>query len=511
MGVVSVALAAPLLWFDYLPYLDLPQHVGTVAILAGGDASWRLHDYYEIDILGSPYILPYLLAAALAKLFGAVAAVKIMFALAAAALPWAVAYCAQKFARDPRIALLAAPVAYGTFAFLGFLNFVLSLPVWLLWLGWWRGAVDSERFGLREWATGALLSVAIFYGHVMTLGYAAGCCGVIALMAAGPIGTRWQDVGEVRRLGRRLLRGLHFAPGLLLLVAWSVLSPVAKEGELGRMIGDSNAHSPPKWAEPLDALKGLFEYAFSVYHDSSDELLLCALIGVFGLLWLVRVSPAKDGATLRDTLADQVPGALLLAALILAVAMPESYRGIWPIAARMAPFIILLALLLPRGRIAFAKTAIVAGLTLSLATAATHASHFSDFQSEVGGLDEAIEPIEPGRRTMTLVFDRDSGTVRWPAFMHYSQYVVAKKGGVAEFSFVNFTKSPVHYADLNAPPRNPVRFEWTPERFRLKAQADYWDYVLVKGNPERASGVFEGIATWPVVVRSAGWTLYERP
>ena len=159
LTLASVLLAAPILAFDYIPFLDLPQQVGAVAVLAGGDPSWRLHDYYDIELLGSPYLLPYLVAAGLAKAVGAVVAVKLLFAMTAAAWPWALAYTAKSFGRDPRVGLFIAPIAYGTFAFMGFLNFVVAVVLWLAWLGWWRKAVTARDWTWRPWAFGGVLSV----------------------------------------------------------------------------------------------------------------------------------------------------------------------------------------------------------------------------------------------------------------------------------------------------------------------------------------------------------------
>jgi len=504
LSASALLLAWPVLSVRWVPYLDLPQHVGAVAILSGTDPAWRLGDYYDVDLLGSPYLLPYLLASGLAMVVGAATAVKAMFALAAATLPLSLAYAARRFGRDPRIGLFAAPLAYGTFAFMGFLNFVLSLPLWLLWLGWWREAVDRPRFGWPQWLIGGVLSVLLFYGHVMTLGFAAGCCAVIAVLARGPEreGSAW------RELGTRSLRALHFLPGVALFVAWATLSRVSQEGELGRMLGARAAAAPPHWPAPLDALKTLLDHLLSAYRGTADEALLLATVALVGLLMVLR---KRDGraAERPNWRADRAVGLLLLSALGLAVALPDSYRGIWPIGARMAPFVALLVLLLPKGRIIWPRAAVVLGIMLTATTSVVHARAFARFQDEVGELDAAIAAIEPGHRTMALIFDKGSAVVRSPVFLHYSQYVLAEKGGVAEFSFCNFTKSPIHYAQTNAPPRNPVRFEWTPQRFDWAGQRAYWDYVLVRGHRHPAA-IFGGDRSMRVAQQSARWTLYRK-
>ncbi|MCO4762998.1 MAG: hypothetical protein KC502_15890 [Myxococcales bacterium] len=506
LAVSSALLALPLFSGTYLPYLDLPQHVGAVSILADGDPAFRFSHYYSVDLLGSPYLLPYLIATGLAWVFGPALAVKLLFALAAVSLPWAMAWAAHRFGRDPAVGLLAAPFAFGTFAFMGFLNFVLSFPLFLLWIGWWRGAVSAPKFGVSQWLVGGLLSITLFYGHVMTFGFAAGACGLIALLAETP--------GEGHRpwpaLATRLLRGLHFLPGVLLFGAWSMWSGTASKGELGRMVGKAIANEAPRWDGHLDRLKVLLDYSLSVYPDASDEWLLFGwllAVIVFALLCR-RTAVIGTRAHFR---AGLLPGLLVLSALTLGLLMPANYRGIWPIAARMAPLLALLVLLLPRGRVVWAPAALVLGLGLTGATSYVHAQHIEDFQAEVGPLGEVIEPIDKGARVMTLIWDRGSRIVRWPAFMHYSQYVLAERGGVSEFSFVNFTKSPIHYVEDHAPLRLPARFEWMPHAYNHARDGDWYTYVLMRdGGRTRAHQSFRGGPQMRLVKRAGPWALYEK-
>ena len=533
LTLCSAALAAPFLAGHYLPFLDLPQHVGAVAVLANADAAFRFAHYYSVDLATSPYLLPYLVAAGLAQFVGPVAAVHLLFALAACTLPWASAWAAWRFERDPWIGLLAAPFAFGAFAFMGFLNFVLSFPVFLLWLGWWRGAVGRPRFGPGSYVLGGALSIGLFYGHVMTFGFAMGACGLVALLAETP------DEGHRPwpALAGRLLRGLHFLPGVALFGAWTALSDTAKKGELGRMVSHTIAAEPPRWDHPLDRLKGLLDYALSVYQDQSDEWLLYGWIFAFALFVILRKSDVRDRvppapleapseplrspseplgslparAARARSRAELLPPLLVLSALILALLLPATYRGIWPIATRMAPLLALLALLLPRGPVLWQPAALAIGLTLAGATGWVHASHIAAFQPEVGPLDEVVQKVPKGARVMTLIWERDSAVVRWPTFLHFSQYVLAARGGVSEFSFVNFTKSPIHYVEAHAPPRLPARFEWTPHAYNHGRDGGWYDRVLMRdGGRSRASQVFRHGPKMQLLKRAGPWALFGK-
>lgn len=500
LAASALALAVPPIVFPYLPYLDLPQHLGAVAILANLDPAFAFDHFYRVDLAGSPYLLAYLLAALIAQVTGPSLAVRLLLGVAAGALPVAMAWCLRRFDRDPLPALFVAPLSYGTFAFMGFLPFVVSLPIWLFWLGWWRGAVDRDVFDWRAWLVGGALAVALFYGHVVTLCMACVSGLVVAVMA------------ERTPASERALRLLHLWPGALLLLGWLGFSGVASEGDMGRMVGSTAEFSTPYWAPPWISLRALVEYMVATWRAWTDELMfgLAALaVLVFGI-WRRRADGARGPDSQRSSeRAARIPWMLVAVAVLLGVALPQTYRGIWPIGARMAPFVALSLMLVPSGRIVAPRLALLAGLLLTGWIATAHTAGFSRFQSEVGGLDAIMQRIAPGSRTMTLVFDRDSAMVHWPVFIHSSQYVVASRGGVAEFSFCNFTKSPIRFAPQTAPPANPVRFEWQPETWDWPSQRDYWDYVLVRGEHD-TNVIWKGTAGLLKVATEDRWTLYGR-
>ena len=505
LALTSLILAYPLLSHAYLPLLDVPQHVGAVAILAGGDPSFGYERYYTTDLLGSPYLLPYLVAAGLAQFVGAKAAVHGLFALAAAAWPWAVASALRGLGRDPYAALILAPLAYGTFVFLGFLNFALSLPLYLVWLGFVARFADAEVVRPRDWLLGSALSVLLYYGHVMTFAFALGTGGLIVLL-----GTVEGEYGGWAGVARRSKRMLTLAPGALLLALWALASGTVEKGELGRMIGGALAEESMRWDALLDRPKVMLDHLLACYQGTQDERLLYALVAALALAALFRHA-TQPPASPRPAAPRALTHALWISAVACGLLLPAAYRGIWPIAARMAPFALLLTVFVPTTRLLLPRLWLLVGLGLAIGAVDVHERHFRAFEQEIGPLDEVLDALPPGPRLMTLVFDRGSRVVAWPPYLHVSQYAVARRGGVAEFSFVNFTKSPIHYVEAEAPPRLPARFEWTPERYDHRSHGSYYTHVLVRGPSEKAEAIFvHGGPPMQAIHRAGRWTLYAR-
>ena len=213
----SLCLAIPLFSVEYLPLLDLPQHIGSVAILSGANPDHNFEIYYETQLLSSPYLLTYLIASVFAWVTGPLIALKLLFAASIVTLPWATAYAARSFQRDPLVALFISPLCYGSFFFLGFLNFVFSLPLLLFFLGWWHRQSQKPNFGWQQFIAGMCLTVLLFLGHVLILGFALLAVPLISATARGknPF-TQMPGREELRRM-------LHAAPSMILLLVWLIV------------------------------------------------------------------------------------------------------------------------------------------------------------------------------------------------------------------------------------------------------------------------------------------------
>jgi len=111
---------------------------------------------------------------------------------------------------------------------------------------------------------------------------------------------------------------------------------------------------------------------------------------------------------------------------------------------------------------------------------------FQAFQDEeVADFAEAIELIPEGQRVAGLIFDRGSQHIRFSPFIHSAALLQSKKSGAVMFTFADFPQSPFRYRENNRPPRVGPRWEWTPERVDPRSDLGWYNYVLVRGGPEK--------------------------
>lgn len=509
LHVVFAALVAahivPLWVAEFLPFMDLPQHLATIAVLHGADdPELGYGAYFFVDLLATPYLFYYLVTDLLAYVLPLETANRVFLSLYVLLLPLSAWRYLRAFGRDPVVSLLAFPVVYGTFLFMGFVNYVSALPFLLLAMAALRRWLDGGGWRAFTWLS--VHTLVLFLSHTQAYLLYVGCAGLYLLLA-------WPGLRTALRAA------LHLVPTLVLFAIWAVSARMLA-GDAEWQAGNAGRNASPagaQWEDLATTLRELPARLVDAYRDSSDELLLALLGFVVLLLLVARRPPVTEGA--RAWLRENALELVSLVLLALYVALPVSYKWIWPLNWRLVPVAYLVGLawlrLPPLGP--WTRAALVTALAvLSLAGVWNHAKHIRAFDEEVGPLTEVLDAAGPRRRVMGLIFDKGSGvvTTTLAPYLHFAQYYQARRGGMADFSFANFAQSPVKFHDRTGPPKLPVRWEWTPEQLRWPSfppgAADYYDYYLVRGQPP--GRIFGGALGREVreVIRRGRWTLYER-
>ena len=506
LAVLLLAAAATPFWAGrFLPFLDLPQHLGLAAVVARfDDPSTAFARYYEIDRSVTPYWGYYGAMWMLARVVPLELANRLLFTAYGIGTPLASAYLLASFGRDRRWAAFAVPLAFGTNLFFGFATFLLSIPLFLVALGLAERHLADDRVRARHALSLALTAAAVFLFHAQTYLLLGAC--VLVLLAAHARGARGT-----------LARAVPFLPSLALFASWAwprFVRPeragVEEHTVLHRTygaLGGLGARFEP-WG---DVVRKLPERLFGSFTDGSDASIGLTLAAVFA----VALAFAYGRAPLTGSAKRRFQTFLLLHRCDLLVlvlfgsyfATPLEIYGQWYVSPRHLVFAALaLPLLLARPAAGWRAAIALAAALVALAASANAAAKVRQFQRQVGPFDAIAAELPRGGRVLGLPFDYGSdGPVRvWP-LLHFACFEQVLAGGDVGFSFAGLPSIPVRYRPgMQAPHPN----EWRPETFDWESMGRAYDAFLVSGAP-RGRGGRELAAHAAPVARAGPFALWK--
>jgi hypothetical protein len=462
---VTVAATTWPLWnATYLPIQDLPQHLAAIRVLHSfDDGAFGFQRYFEVDLLRTQYLAYYMLADLLCHVMNPEHASRLILTACVMGTPYALRALLRALGRDLRMALFVLPLTYNAHLILGFVNFLMAIPLALLGLAL---AVEQRYAPSKTRAVGlAFVALAAFYSHVVPF----------ALLGLGMLVLTLQTDLRAMFLGLSPL-----LPSGLAAALWSSKSP-AGQATLEAARG-GGALVEPTFQSAKTALADVPNWLTDVLHTPDDAKLLDAYLIVLAVTFGTGLLRSRT-EVLRGYGLTWRLWALPLAASVLYFVAPTSYAWIWPIAQRF-PLLALVFLIpvLPAPPRWLAELAIVAVLVISAWQVRLIDHAFTQFdQVDVGDFDAALSHIPPRQRVAGLIYGRGSSSVKFSPFIHYVAYYQARKGGAVMFTFADFPQSPMRFLPQDRPPTVPPRWEWTPERVR-PADLRWDDYVLVRGH-----------------------------
>lgn len=482
LAVVLVATVWPLWVSDLLPMMDLPQHLATVRILHSYNDPWFSVDkYHVIDFSRTQYLSWYLSVDWLTYLMPLETANRVVLSIYAVGLPLSVLALLRAHGRDPALGLLAAPLVYNVFFFMGFANYFTAIPIMLWALALLQRCLDAPTW--PKVAGLAALTVVLFYSHAQAFLLYGLLAGLTVLLGARGLHPRhwWQAA-------------THLAPALLAMAVWTSRSLIlAGEADWKQGHGGRNVTSTQVNFEPIqERLHHLADWWSDVYQGDTDEKLALAWLAALLVAVLLRRPQSQTTHPEFSWRRLKLPAVLATATLVVYLASPVSYKWIWPISYRFVPMFALLLLVAASGAdwLAWPKlgrqwprrlAVILPAVLLTAIGAQVHAEKAKAFSAEAGPIRQVVAAAEPGKKLLSLVYGAGSAVLQQAPMIHLGQYYVVDRGGMASFSFADFPQSPVLYPDVGGPPKFPARFEWTPERFTWDEFGHWFDYILVRG------------------------------
>jgi hypothetical protein len=518
-GLLLLAGAAPFWAGRFLPFLDMPQHLGLASVLSRyADPEAGFSRYYAVGSAVDPYWGYYAVMWLLTRALPLELANRVLFSAWAVLLPLSVAFALRSLGRDGRWAVFALPLVWHANLFFGFAPFLVSLPLFFVAIGLAARDLEVERSSPSRALLLALAAAALFLSHAQT--YL-----LLGLSALVLLASEW------RGLGWALRRGAPYAPSVALFGAWLLPSfvwnpsPGAKLahtvnyrtfGSIGNLgaVFESKAESLARAPERL----------WGMYADGSGAMTGAAWLFLLALSVGLAGWPEADRGSGRAESPGGAPGAEprpgfraalrahrgeLLAVLALAsyVLLPVQVAGQWYLNARYLVFAALLAPAFVGSRATGWRLGLVGAVALlGLFSDANAALKVAAFQRQVGGFARLLERMEPGHRTLGLVFDRGAaGPVQQPLFLHFAAYYQALRGGDVGFSFAGLPAIPVRYRPGEQAPHPG---EWAPQDFRWDEMGSFYDYFLVRGVPRGDAARLAEHAD--VLAEEAGFRLWRR-
>ena len=497
------ALSLVPIWaFTYFPSQDGPAHLNSVAVLmALGDGvpeGGVLEAFYTAQWRISTNQLGFLLLQGLGTFLPLLVAEKVLLSLYAVGLPLAT-LAAVRWARGaPYAALLSFPLIYTLPLYMGFYNFCLSLPLFVLCVGLYHA------YGLHpSWGRGTALSlllVVLYLTHIV----AAASAVVVIVVAALVRVVAEKDPREVRSQAAALLTllpsGAFILTFLLFFRQYSV-RPAAPEVTVGSQLARFLNGFVDRVGEVLSPYEKV-----TYLLDGFSEADRLYTVPYFGLLFVLTVL-ALFGLAKRGTLRRYLPHLVssLLFIVLLAV-VPERYGSLGWLPGRFLPvtclvLIVGLSVTLPRTavRIAAVVTLTVVGLSTvyRLPVHRQLNTVISEYVTEMAEVtpDSVVLPLHLAPRYQHEGLKPVLSSAKFNALAHAAGYATLNAPFV---NLRNFEPArpyfPLQYTPFKdpriylSPDEQPSRYGQPPFHLDLSAYAahagDSVDYVLVWGNPE---------------------------
>lgn len=473
--VAALLTVLPILLVQFPPMVDLPQHIAAIASIDSMlRQSYPFAELFELKWI-TPYWAGYLLVWLFSLGFGYVWASKIVVALAILAYIYACRSLRQYLRLAPTLDWLLLPVPFGFAYYWGFMNFLIALPLGVITIRFYLQYLK----GNCHWIWIILLLNLLFFAHLLVTFFIIGVCGLFTLRRD----QHWKNF---------LREVLPLTSIIPVFIAWFLIN-----------LAPSSRGAGP-WEMGLHRITQLIPNIFSLPVNWTNIVVGAGLMSVPFLL----------GGRLNKTIAGIGPFIFYVLFMLLA---PNYLLGNFFTYNRFNSLGLILYLMcftfeteksherFPKLQPVLAAVVPIVACLMVLGIAVNHRG----YNTEAKAFDDIVKEMQPEKRALSLIANRNSAFVSTPVYLHYPLWYQAMKNGLVDFNFaywpgLNFT----YKADTR--PIAGDSFVWHPEAFDwTHYNADEYDYFVVKADPEFTNAVMGRYADRLILVAKVeDWWLF---
>ena len=486
MGVLIVVYLLPIWLFPYFPTQDGVSHVYNAQILTEyNNPEYQFRDYYEINWYPFPNWLSHFSLAMLMFVFPPLIAEKIFLSVYVILFPLAVSYFLNAVQRGRHTLVIPSFTFIYNYLFLmGFYNFAVSVPLFLLALGYWwkhKAQMNRTRIVLLN-----LIIVITYFAHLISYAFILFSIALLKLLHFR------QDFKRI------LMTGCYLLPAAALLIVYLPTSDLlaGEPPEFGfERVGELFTNligmhvlvayaEPPSWLSAAIAaflvmlvVTTLRQNRRDTTAEHAEQKAFLYLTGVLLGLYFILPNAIGPGGWVNDRLA-------ILATLVIFAWFRGFDKAQWERV--FTVFVTFLALI----------NIVYVGVV------------FKNLNAEIREFNAFVQRVEKNKVILPLHFDPSGSSERVGIFVNAANYYCLDNGCINLGNYeVQFDYFPVRFnADFERPLDEKEWVQvvhWEPERIDLCAYADNVDYLLLWDTPNTPI-VAEAIAACYTLIASEG-------
>jgi hypothetical protein len=489
IALMTTLALCPLWLVRFLPLQDYPQHLLLAHMLhTHNNPAFDYNKNFVFHFRPAPYVTFYALVLLFSQFLSPEIAGKVVMSLyvvLVAALAVRLARSSKAYPAASWVPLLLFPFAFNQHYFLGFTNYILSVPLLIFTLR------DHERLasgasGVRPVMRHVLWQLALLLSHPFTF---------LTYVLFAVLGAMLFD-RKTPGFKRALLAPLA---SLLVLSLWFF----AMRSTSGTLV--NTAFQPLRWfsfARNFNYYAFMFTGMRSLENIETGSALLWALIFLI-LIGAILAAPREQHIVRKRYLLFFILATL--AVFVLPFARYD-YTFLNLRFASVSYFLLPVCLVDVRLKSVWKWIFIICVAALMTISAAKQVR----ISREVEEVLPLVEKIPPNSVILPLVFNNNSAELD-PSFfdthLHVHNYYHIIVGGGLNPFIPSQPIHPVRYKPRAIPPSPP---QYSPNQFNWRTYGQYYDYFLLRDPPESAEPLRQ-IARHAVFVASSGkWLLFKR-